>query len=122
MTFYFTLEEALRIVELERIGPVADAGLLDAALARPAASAFGEDAYPTLELKAGALLQSLVKDYPLVDGNKRLGWLLTEMFVELNDAVCELDDEQVFALVMDVAAGVATALPDIAKRLGIGLA
>ena len=89
MTFYFTLEEALRIVERERIGPIADAGLLDAALARSAASAFGEDAYPTLELKAAALLQSLVKNHPLVDGNKRLEWLLTEMFVELNDAACD---------------------------------
>lgn len=53
--------------------PVGDLGLLGSAAARPAASAFREDAYGDIWLKAAALLQSLVKNHPLVDGNKRLG-------------------------------------------------
>ena len=55
--------------------PIRDVGLLGAAAARPGTSAFGEDAYPDLWTKAAALLHSIVKNHPLVDGNKRLGWL-----------------------------------------------
>ncbi|MGH9280443.1 MAG: type II toxin-antitoxin system death-on-curing family toxin [Acidimicrobiales bacterium] len=53
--------------------PIRDAGLLGSAAARPQATVFGEDAYPDVWTKAAALLQSIVKNHPLVDGNKRLG-------------------------------------------------
>ncbi|MDE0319683.1 MAG: Fic family protein, partial [Acidimicrobiaceae bacterium] len=66
--------------------PIRDMGLLGAAAARPTASAFGEDAYPDIWTKAAALLHSVVNNHPLVDGNKRLGWLATAVFLELNDA------------------------------------
>ena len=52
---------------------VRDVGLLGAAAERPQTSAFGEDAYRDLWMKAAALMQSLVNGHPLVDGNKRLG-------------------------------------------------
>lgn len=86
--------------------PIRDLGLLGSAAARPAASAFGEDAYPEIWLKAAALLQSLVKSHPLVDGNKRLGWLSTAVFLELNgvDATRASNDD-VYDFVMSVAAG-----------------
>jgi death-on-curing protein len=64
---------------------VRDLGLLESALARPRASAFGEDAYPTLHLKAAALLESLARNHALVDGNKRLGWVVTRLFLAFND-------------------------------------
>jgi death-on-curing protein len=86
--------------------PVRDVGLLGSAAARPAATAFGADAYPDLLTKAAAMLQSLVKNHALVDGNKRLGWLATAVFLELNGldtAVATNDD--VFDFVMWVAAG-----------------
>lgn len=47
-------------------------GLLQAVLARPQASAFGVDAYITLEQKAMGMLHSLARNHALVDGNKRL--------------------------------------------------
>ena len=86
--------------------PIRYLGLLGSAAARPAASAFGEDAYPEIWLKAAALLQSLVKSHPLVDGNKRLGWLSTAVFLELNgvDATRASNDD-VYDFVMSVAAG-----------------
>lgn len=59
-TEYLTLEDALGIISALGVGPVRDLGLLDSALARPRASAFGQDAYESLELKASALLHSLV--------------------------------------------------------------
>ena len=63
---------------------VRDPGLLESALARPRASVFGEDAYQGIDLKAAALLQSLVKNPALVDGNKRIGWAATLLFLNIN--------------------------------------
>lgn len=64
--------------------PIRDVGLLGSAAARPQTTAFGQDAYPDVLTKAGALLQSIVNNHALVDGNKRLGWLATGVFLELN--------------------------------------
>jgi len=50
---------------------VRDIDLLQAAVMRPAASAFGMDAYPTLRDKTAALLQSVARNHPFADGNKR---------------------------------------------------
>ena len=63
---------------------IRDAGALAAAVDRPKTTVFGEDAYPTLPLKAAALLHSIVRNHPLVDGNKRLGWLATLGFLRRN--------------------------------------
>jgi len=85
---------------------IRDAGLLGSAAARPRTVVFGEDAYPDLWTKAAALLQSIVKSQPLVDGNKRLGWLATATFLELNGIpTSSASNDDVYALVMDCAAG-----------------
>lgn len=52
---------------------VRGAGALEAAVARPWGSSFGEEHFPTLFLKAAALCESIIKRYPSVDGNKRTG-------------------------------------------------
>ena len=84
--------------------PVRDVGLLAAAAARPQASAFGSDAYPDIWAKAAALLQSVVNSHALIDGNKRLGWLATAVFLELNGAsVAAALNDDVYELVMRVA-------------------
>ena len=110
------LEDLLGLVRLSGAGAVRDLGLLDSAAARPRSSAFGEDAYPTLGLKAAALLHSVASNRALVDGNKRLAWLATVVFVDLNGSRPDLTDDQAFSLVMDVAS---TDLPleNIAERL-----
>jgi death-on-curing protein len=89
--------------------PIRDVGLLESAAARPRTSVAGSDAYPDIWSKAAALLQSIVKSHALVDGNKRLGWMATAVFLELNrvEATRAMNDD-VFALVIDVAAGQAT--------------
>jgi death on curing protein len=104
-TAYLDLEDLLRLTRDLRAGPVRDLGLLDSAAARPRASAFGEDAYPTLELKAAALLHSIARNHALVDGNKRLAWLATVVFLDINGHATDIDDEAAFSLVMRVAAG-----------------
>ncbi len=86
--------------------PVRDIGLLGSAAARPMTSAFGEDAYPDLWTKAAALLQSILKNHALVDGNKRLGWLATAVFLELNGVgVTDVDNDAVVAFVIAVTVG-----------------
>lgn len=84
--------------------PIRDIGLLGSAVARPQTSVFGEDAYPDLWTKAAALLQSIVNNHALVDGNKRLGWLSTAVFLEINGiAISDADNDAVYDLVIHVA-------------------
>jgi death-on-curing protein len=115
---YLELDDLLALVRALRTGPVRDVGLLSSSAARPRATAFGDEAYPTLPLKAGALLHSLGRNHALVDGNKRLAWLATVVFLDLNGHAPDLDDDAAFHLVMDVAAGVAD-VPEIADRLRV---
>jgi len=100
---YLDLEDALEIVRALKVGPVRDFGLLDSAINRPRASAFGEDAYPTFDVKAAALLHSLAKNHALLDGNKRTAWLCTVVFCELNGHEPDLTDDEAFDLVVAVA-------------------
>lgn len=117
---YLELEDLLGLVRLLGAGPVRDVGLLDSAVARPRSSAFGEDAYPTLALKAAALLHSVAGNHALVDGNKRLAWLATAVFLDLNGSRPDVTDDQAFSLVMDVASS-ELALENIAERLRLRL-
>jgi death-on-curing protein len=116
---YLDLEDLLDLATrlLGDPPPIRDAGLLGSAVARPQTTVFGEDAYPDLWTKAAALLVSIVKNHALVDGNKRLGWLATAVFLDLNGvAVVEAPNDDVYELVMAVAAGHDT-VPEAADRL-----
>ncbi|MCU1489621.1 MAG: death-on-curing family protein [Acidimicrobiaceae bacterium] len=114
---YLDLEDLLGMVRALGIGPVRDVGLLDSAAARPRASAFGEPAYETIELKAAALLHSLARNHALVDGNKRLAWLAAVVFLDLSNREVPLSDNDAFDLVMDVASGATSDVDEIAPRL-----
>ena len=81
-------------------------------------SVFGEDAYPTLELKAAALMHSICKNQALVDGNKRLALLATAAFLRLNGHPFTLSQEEAFDLAMAVAEG-SLDVADIAARLHV---
>ena len=84
--------------------PIRDLGLLGSAVARPRATAFAADAYPDLWTKAAALLDSIVNNHALVDGNKRMGWLATAVFLELNGVrATTISNDSVYELVMRVA-------------------
>lgn len=97
--------------------PIRDVGLLASAAARPRATAFGEDAYPDVWTKAAALLHSVVKNHPLVDGNKRLGWMACGVFLEINGvAATKATNDDVYELVMELAAG-ESEIADLAQRL-----
>jgi death-on-curing protein len=80
---------------------------------------FGQDAYPTLPLKAAALLHSTACNHAVVDGNKRLAWIAAMVFLGLNGATVELDEDAAFELVMSVADGGEREVDKIAARLGV---
>lgn len=97
--------------------PIRDVGLLGSAVARPQTSVMGVDAYSDVWKKAAALLQSLVKNHPLVDGNKRLGWLATAVFIEINNvSVTAIPNDEIYRFVVDVAAG-RQDVPELAAEL-----
>jgi death-on-curing protein len=107
----------LAIALLGDPAPIRDIGLLGSAVARPQTTAFGEDAYPDIWTKAAALLHSIVKNHALVDGNKRLGWLATAVFLEINGVeISRAGNDDVYDLVIDIAAG-QPAVDAIAERL-----
>jgi death-on-curing protein len=104
VTLYLDPEDALAAVA--RMGLyLRDEGLLFSALARPAASAFGVDAYETIELKAAALITSIARNHALLDGNKRTAWVLTVAFLNINGWDLEMTQDEKFALILAVAQG-----------------
>lgn len=96
---------------------VRDHGLLEAALARPRATVFGKDAYPTLEAKAAALMHSIARNHALVDGNKRLALAAAIAFLGMNGRRLTLSNDGAYELTVSVAAGEIDEVGVLAARL-----
>ena len=112
MTAYLDIEDALQVVD--RYGfHIRDVGLLASALARPATTVMGAEAYPDLRMKAAALLESVARFHPLLDGNKRTAWTLMVLLLWVNGYRHDFTTDQGFELVVGVAAGTID-LPDAA--------
>ena len=93
LTLYPTLEETLRLHSqlTERFGGaggVRDMGLLESALVRPQTGY-----YETLSLQAAALLQSLTQNHAFIDGNKRVAFATTAIFLRMNGYRLEVDSD-----------------------------
>ena len=116
---YPTLPELMRVAEriLGIDVKMRDAGLLESAIARPRATVFGRDAYPTLDEKAAALLHSLARNHALVDGNKRLALGGLIALYGLNGRRLTLTNDEAYDLVMAVSAGVLDTVAEITERL-----
>ena len=116
---YLDLDSLLHVAArtLDRESVIRDYGLLESALARPRASAFGVDAYPDLFTKAAALLHSLARNHALVDGNKRLALAATIAFLGVNGHRLTLSNDEAYDLVIPVATGTLDDVPEIAKVL-----
>lgn len=119
MTEHLTVDEAKHF--LARYGFfVRDEGLLASAVARPATSVMGQDAFESLELKAAVLLESAARNHPLVDGNKRTSWTLMVLFLWLNGYRHDFSTDDAFDLVVGVAEG-RLDLEDSSARIGAHL-
>ena len=119
---YLTLDELLHVADRAIVGEVAvrDHGLLESALARPRATAFGEDAYASLDEKAAALVHSLARNHALVDGNKRLALAGLIAFLGVNGRRLSLTNDEAYEFIMAVASGQLTDLTDITLRIRDG--
>ncbi len=115
---FLNLEDLLHVAArtLGADPQVRDVGLLVSVLARPQASAFGGDAYPTIHQKAAALLHSLARNHALVAGNKRLALAAMIAFYRMNGLRLALTNDQAYELVIDVASG---RLNDVAQIAGV---
>jgi death-on-curing protein len=85
-----------------------DLGLLEAAVARPQATFDGADLYPDRRAKAAALMASLVRNHPFVDGNKRVGITAAGIFLQRNGLRLTATNDEVEALALAVAQGAMT--------------
>ena len=104
MTAYLDIEDALQVVD--RYGfHIRDVGLLASALARPATTVMGAEAYSELAVKAAALLESVARFHPLIDGNKRTAWTLMVLLLWINGYRHDFTTDEGFDLVVGVAAG-----------------
>jgi death on curing protein len=118
---YLTVQEVLDLAEMacggQRVA-VRDLGLLSSAVHRPQSQMFGIRAYADLFEKAAALLQSLAVTHPLVDGNKRMAWMSTVVFLDINGTeMLDVDQDEAYKLVVGVAAGAIEDVEDIARGL-----
>lgn len=116
---FLDLDDLLYVAEraLGHVAQVRDHGLLESALARPRATAFGEDAYADIHHKAAALLHSLATNHALVDGNKRLALAATLAFYGMNGLRVTLINDDAYALVMRLARGEQSDIGQIAALL-----
>ena len=104
MTEYLEIEDALQVVD--RYGfHIRDIGLLASALARPATTVMGVEAYPQLAMKAAALMESVARFHPLIDGNKRMAWTLMVLMLWINGSRHDFGTDEAFDLIVCVAAG-----------------
>lgn len=107
---FLTLEEILDLHQesIDRYGGSAelrDAGLLESAIAMPAASFGGDYLHSTLAEMAAALLFHLVQNHPFVDGNKRTGAAAARVFLLMNEVAFDPTEKDYEALVLGVASG-----------------
>jgi death-on-curing protein len=116
VTRYLSTEDVLYLAA--RIGEPTprDLGLVESAVARPRTTVFGQDAYPDIHARAGALLHSLARNHAFVDGNKRISWLGAGAFYWTNGFELEAPDDPAYDLVIAAATG-AIDIPQIADAL-----
>ena len=99
---------ALHADQIERYGGspgVRDLALLESAVAAPEASFVGEYLHATLPEIAAAYLFHLAQNHPFVDGNKRIAAASMVMFLYLNDADLDCDEDGLVELTLGVASG-----------------
>lgn len=105
---YLTAEQGLflhvRIIE-ETGGShgVRDIGLLESAVARPQAVFEGEELYTNHFSKAAALVESLIRNHPFVDGDKRTGVAASAIFLRRNGWLLDVSSRELEVFALQVA-------------------
>jgi death-on-curing protein len=103
---YLTIAELILSIDGELLAKGVGIGLADSALAAPQASFGGIEFYLELERKAAVLLEHLVKNHPLPDGNKRTAYATMWMFIAINGRTWTLEDpDEIVPMIIRVASG-----------------
>lgn len=84
---------------------IRDEGLLDSALSNPFQSFGGEELYPSIQAKAAQLCFGLVRNHPMLDGNKRLGVHVTLVFLTLNGYELSYNQQKLSDTILALASG-----------------
>ncbi len=103
---YLAIAEKVLGIDGELLAKGAGIGLAESALGAPQAAFGGVEFYPEFERKAAILLERLVKNHPLPDGNKRSAYASLWHFVVMNGrtwTVGSVDD--IVTTVVRVATG-----------------
>lgn len=107
---YLTPEqvEKIHVAVMEQFGGaygIRSMELLESAVFRMQATFGGEDLYQDIFEKAGAILESLCKNHPFIDGNKRTAFTAAVTFLELNDYETKFDQKETEEIMLGVAMG-----------------
>lgn len=108
MIHYLTPEQALfihsRLVdETGGAHGVRDLAMLLSALGRPQAAFDGNDLYPDIFSKAASLMDSLIRNHPFVDGNKRTGIAAAALFLFLNGYALLVENDEMVRFTLTCA-------------------
>ncbi|MEL6151639.1 MAG: type II toxin-antitoxin system death-on-curing family toxin [Chloroflexota bacterium] len=113
MTRYLTVSELIyingKVLQDDKIlsgkQQIREIERLEAAAARPSASAFGADAYPSLREKVAVLFHSIARNHPFRDGNKRTATVALLFMVEVNGETVTWEPEAALEVILDMAEG-----------------
>ena len=84
---------------------IREEGMLDSAFANPFQSFGEEELYPSVQAKAAQLCFGIVKNHPMVDGNKRLGAHVMLVFLALNGYELSYSQEELSDIILSLASG-----------------
>jgi len=84
---------------------VRDLGALQASAARPQATFDGRELYPNLFAKAAALMESIIRNHPFVDGNKRTAITAAGIFLRRNGYLIETSQDEMYRFTIAMATG-----------------
>ena len=122
MTVHFIPSEIVPIIHadlIKRYGGslgMRDAGLLDSALAQPRMTFDGRYMHKTLFNKAVAYGFHLCKNHPFVDGNKRVAFVIMDMFLQKNGWEINFSEEDAYIMMIELA-GSKLSKPQLSKWL-----
>ncbi len=105
-----SIQEACKIhdILIEKFGGatgIRDKNLLESALRRPFQTFDALELYPTVIEKSAALLESLIKNHPFIDGNKRTGYVLCRLFLLQNKLDFDTDQQSKYNFIIKISTG-----------------
>lgn len=104
MSRFLTVEQVIRLHDVEVHCALLDRGKLESAVGQPSQTWDGQDLYVTLVEQAAALLYFVINAHAFEDGNKRCAWLACTTFLALNGVeIVDIDSIEASDFVVAVA-------------------